>query len=41
MMFDKSVVIKQLNVVEAHGLIIFRSDKGKNKVLFLFFIYLI
>ena len=28
MIFDKTVAIKQLNVVEAHGLLIFRADKG-------------
>ena len=26
--FDKSVLIKQLDVVEAHNLLIFRCDKG-------------
>ena len=29
MIFDKTVVIKQLNVVEAHGLLLFRADKGE------------
>ena len=28
MIFDRTVVIKQLNVVEAHGLLLFRGDKG-------------
>ena len=28
MIIDKSVQIKQLNVVEAYGLLIFRADKG-------------
>ena len=28
LIFDKTVVIKQLNVVEAHGLLLFRADKG-------------
>ena len=27
--FDKSVSVKQLNVVEAHGLLIFLADKGE------------
>ena len=27
MIFDKTVAIKQLNVVEAHGLLIFREEK--------------
>ena len=27
--FDKSVVIKQLSIIEAHGLLLFRADKGK------------
>ena len=30
MIFDKTVVIKQLNVVEAHGLLLFRADKGQS-----------
>ncbi|XP_074653894.1 GTPase-activating Rap/Ran-GAP domain-like protein 3 isoform X3 [Tubulanus polymorphus] len=30
MIFDRTVVIKQLNVIEAHGLLIFRADKGKD-----------
>ena len=29
LIFDKTVVIKQLNVVEAHGLLLFRADKGE------------
>ncbi|ELT91917.1 hypothetical protein CAPTEDRAFT_143813 [Capitella teleta] len=28
-LFDRSVVIKQLTVVEQHGIIIFRADKGR------------
>jgi hypothetical protein len=28
MIFDKSVQIKQLTVVEAHGILLFRTDKG-------------
>lgn len=27
--FDKSVLVKQLHVVEAHGILLFRADKGK------------
>jgi hypothetical protein len=30
MIFDKSVVIKQVSVIEAHGLLIFRGDKGES-----------
>lgn len=30
MLFDKTVSIKQLNVVEAHGILIFRADKGRS-----------
>ena len=29
MIFDRTVTIKQLNVVEAHGLLVFRADKGE------------
>ena len=29
LIFDKTVVIKQLNVIEAHGLLLFRADKSK------------
>jgi hypothetical protein len=28
--FDKTVQVKQVSVVEAHGLLIFRVDKGKD-----------
>ncbi|ESP05020.1 hypothetical protein LOTGIDRAFT_109410, partial [Lottia gigantea] len=28
--FDKTVIVKQLNVIEAHGLLIMRTDKGKD-----------
>ncbi|KAK3087392.1 hypothetical protein FSP39_005300 [Pinctada imbricata] len=34
--FDKTVVIKQISVVEAHGLLIFRSDKGKDGKIHVF-----
>ncbi|XP_077987218.1 GTPase-activating Rap/Ran-GAP domain-like protein 3 [Glandiceps talaboti] len=30
LIFDKSVQVKQLSVVEAHGLLLFRADKGKD-----------
>ena len=33
LIFDKTVVIKQLNVVEAHGLLLFRADKGERAFL--------
>lgn len=28
--FDKSVQVKQLNCVEAHGILLLRVDKGKH-----------
>jgi hypothetical protein len=28
LMFDKTVAVKQLHVVEAHGILLFRADKG-------------
>ncbi|KAI0231031.1 GTPase-activating Rap/Ran-GAP domain-like protein 3 [Lamellibrachia satsuma] len=34
--FDKSVSVKQLNVVEAHGLLIFLADKGKESRVCMF-----
>ncbi|XP_024080604.1 GTPase-activating Rap/Ran-GAP domain-like protein 3 isoform X2 [Cimex lectularius] len=34
--FDKSVVIKQLNVVEAHGILLFRADKGRDSKIHVF-----
>uniref|UniRef100_T1J194 Rap-GAP domain-containing protein n=1 Tax=Strigamia maritima TaxID=126957 RepID=T1J194_STRMM len=30
LIFDKTVVVKQLNVVEAHGILLFRMDKGRD-----------
>ncbi|XP_071821596.1 GTPase-activating Rap/Ran-GAP domain-like protein 3 isoform X4 [Apostichopus japonicus] len=36
MMFDKSAAIKQLTVVEAHGLLLFRADKGKEGRIYVF-----
>ncbi len=29
MIFDKTVQIKQLTVVEAHGILLVRTDRGK------------
>lgn len=28
--FDKNVQVKQLSVVEAHGILLIRADKGKS-----------
>jgi hypothetical protein len=28
LLFDKTVAVKQLHVVEAHGILLFRTDKG-------------
>ncbi|XP_045201546.2 GTPase-activating Rap/Ran-GAP domain-like protein 3 isoform X4 [Mercenaria mercenaria] len=36
MIFDKSVGVKQINVVEAHGLLIMRKDKGKDGKIYAF-----
>lgn len=36
LMFDKTVCIKQISVVEAHGLILFRADKGKEGRVYVF-----
>ena len=30
MIFDKSVLIKQLTVVEAHGILLVRTDRGRS-----------
>jgi hypothetical protein len=32
-MFDKTVAVKQLHVVEAHGILLFRADKGTSEKL--------
>jgi len=29
MIFDKTVLIKQLTVVEAHGILLIRTDRGR------------
>lgn len=34
--FDKTVVVKQLTVVEAHGLLVLRSEKGKDSKIHVF-----
>ncbi|XP_055959069.1 GTPase-activating Rap/Ran-GAP domain-like protein 3 [Patella vulgata] len=34
--FDKSVIVKQINVIEAHGLLILRTDKGKDGKIYVF-----
>ncbi|XP_006818781.1 GTPase-activating Rap/Ran-GAP domain-like protein 3 [Saccoglossus kowalevskii] len=36
LIFDKSVHVKQLSVVEAHGLVLFRADKGKDCKVYVF-----
>jgi hypothetical protein len=33
LVFDKTVAVKQLHVVEAHGILLFRADKGNNERL--------
>ncbi|XP_022255990.1 GTPase-activating Rap/Ran-GAP domain-like protein 3, partial [Limulus polyphemus] len=34
--FDRTVQIKQVNVVEEHGILIFRADKGKDSRIYVF-----
>ncbi|RZF36202.1 hypothetical protein LSTR_LSTR008528 [Laodelphax striatellus] len=34
--FDKTITIKQLNVVEAHGILLFRADKGRDSKIHVF-----
>ncbi|XP_070532264.1 GTPase-activating Rap/Ran-GAP domain-like protein 3 isoform X3 [Ptychodera flava] len=36
LIFDKSIQVKQLSVVEAHGLLLFRADKGKECKVYVF-----
>ncbi|XP_033104198.1 GTPase-activating Rap/Ran-GAP domain-like protein 3 [Anneissia japonica] len=36
LIIDKSVSVKQLSVVEAHGLLLFRADKGKESRVYVF-----
>jgi hypothetical protein len=31
LVFDKTVAVKQLHVVEAHGILLFRADKGTSR----------
>jgi hypothetical protein len=33
LVFDKTVAVKQLHVVEAHGILLFRADKGTSENL--------
>jgi hypothetical protein len=33
LVFDKTVAVKQLHVVEAHGILLFRADKGTSEKL--------
>lgn len=35
LLFDKTVAVKQLHVVEAHGILLFRTDKGNCGILYL------
>ncbi|XP_075227777.1 GTPase-activating Rap/Ran-GAP domain-like protein 3 isoform X2 [Lycorma delicatula] len=34
--FDKAILVKQLNVVEAHGILLFRADKGRDSKIHVF-----
>ncbi|KAG8292577.1 GTPase-activating Rap/Ran-GAP domain-like protein 3 [Homalodisca vitripennis] len=34
--FDKSISVKQLSVVEAHGILLFRADKGRDSKMHVF-----
>ncbi|GAB6031593.1 hypothetical protein CHUAL_009358 [Chamberlinius hualienensis] len=36
LIFDKSVLVKQLNVIEAHGIFLFRTDKGRDSKVHVF-----
>jgi hypothetical protein len=33
LLFDKTVAVKQLHVVEAHGILLFRTDRGNYGIL--------
>jgi len=35
LLFDKTVAVKQLHVVEAHGILLFRTDRGNSAILYL------
>jgi hypothetical protein len=35
LLFDKTVAVKQLHVVEAHGILLFRTDRGNCGILYL------
>ncbi|XP_037524885.1 GTPase-activating Rap/Ran-GAP domain-like protein 3 isoform X2 [Rhipicephalus sanguineus] len=36
MIFDKTVVVKQVSVVEAHGILLFRTDRGRDSRVHVF-----
>ncbi|XP_067000028.2 GTPase-activating Rap/Ran-GAP domain-like protein 3 [Anabrus simplex] len=36
LVFDKTVLVKQLNVVEAHGILLIRADKGRDSKIHVF-----
>lgn len=36
MIFDKTVVVKQISVVEAHGILLFRTDRGRDSRIHVF-----
>ncbi|KAL3242091.1 hypothetical protein MRX96_021462 [Rhipicephalus microplus] len=36
MIFDKTVVVKQISVVEAHGILLFRTDRGRDSRVHVF-----
>lgn len=36
MIFDKTITVKQLSVVEAHGILLMRIDKGKDGKIYVF-----
>ncbi|KAJ9592123.1 hypothetical protein L9F63_001351, partial [Diploptera punctata] len=36
LVFDKTVAVKQLHVVEAHGILLFRADKGRDSKIHVF-----
>jgi hypothetical protein len=37
LVFDKTVAVKQLHVVEAHGILLFRADKGNLSNFLIYF----
>ncbi|GFQ93657.1 hypothetical protein TNCT_320061, partial [Trichonephila clavata] len=36
LIFDKSLQVKQLSVVEAHGILLLRADKGRDSRIHVF-----